>query len=152
VLPVALLGLVLVTAGVAPQAQRPVVIVEDALEIRRVVGAPIDRAFTPTQAEAEAPRRELPHHLVVERAHEKGRDRRERLQKIYENRARYVWHCGGYEKDDERFLYCTFVSIGLEIVERKTFPVIDDGGIGVCNLTFRLKTGKIVRLDWNGEA
>jgi hypothetical protein len=154
VLSVALVGLVLAAApagGGAPPA-RPVIIVEDGKEVRHVVGFPVDATFTPSQEEAEAPRRDLPRYLEAERAREKDRYRRDQLRQIDERRARYVWHCGGYTKAKERFLYCTFVSVFPESAQRKTFPAIDDGGTSVCNLTFRVKTGRIVRLDWNGEA
>jgi hypothetical protein len=154
VLPLALLGAVLVAApgngGAAPA--RPVVIVEDGYEVRRVVGSLVDGTFTPTQKEAEAPRRTLPRYLQAETAREKDRDRRDHLRQINGNLARYVWHCGGYTKAKERYLYCTFVSDWPESAARKEFPAIDDGGTSVCNLTYRLKTGKIVRIDWNGEA
>ena len=153
-LPVALLGAVLVATpadgGAAPV--RPVVIVDDAKKVRHAVGVPVDGTFTPTQEEAEAPRRELPSYLQAETAREKDRHRREQLRQIEEQRARYVWHCGGYKKAKERYLYCTFVSDWSESAARKAFPDIDDGGTSVCNLTFRLKTRKIVRLDSNGEA
>lgn len=153
-LPVALLGAVLATApasgGAAPE--RPVVIVEDGLEVRRAVGVLVDTTFTPSQEEAEAPRRDLHRYLTAERAREKDRYRREQLHTIDVTRAKYVWHCGGYTKDEERYLYCSFVSVWPESAQRKEFPSIDDGGISVCNLTFRLKTRKIIRLDWNGEA
>jgi len=151
VLSVALLAAVLVAAPGGAAPPRPVVIVEDARQIRRVVGPAADGTFTPSQEEAEAPRRELPRYLQAESAREKDRTRRKQLQQIEEQRARYVWHCGGYTKAKERYLYCTFVSIFPESAARKEFPDIDDGGTSVCNLTFRLKTGKIVRIDWNGE-
>jgi hypothetical protein len=152
VLPLALLGAVLATATVAVAPERPVVIVEDGKQVRHVVGFPVDGTFAPSQDEAEAPRRDLPRYLEAERAREKDRYRRQQLRQIGEQRSRYVWHCGGYTKAKERYLYCTFVSDWPESAQRKEFPDIDDGGTSVCNLTFRLKTGKIVRIDWNGEA
>jgi hypothetical protein len=155
VLSVALLALVLAAAPVPPgavAAPSPVVIVEDGKQVRHAVGFRVDGTFTPTQDEAEAPRRELPSYLQAARAKEKDRYRREQLHQVEEKSARYVWHCGGYTKAKERYLYCSFVSVWPESAQRKEFPSIDDGGTSVCNLTFRLKTGKIVRLDWNGEA
>jgi hypothetical protein len=148
------LGAVLAAApadGGAP-ATHPVVIVEDSKQVRHVVGFPVEGTFTPTQEEAEAPRRELPRYLQAERARENDWYRRDYLRQINENLAKYAWHCGGYKKAKERYLYCSFVSIFPESAERKEFPNIDDGGASVCNLTFRLKTGKIVRWDCNGEA
>jgi hypothetical protein len=69
---------------------------------------------------------------------------------------RVVWHCGGYVKDKQKHLYCSFVLIDqpseLASLRRKQFPDIDDGGTSVCNCSFSLKTGHIVRLEWNGEA
>jgi hypothetical protein len=154
VLPVALAGLVLAAApaGSGAADARPVVIVEDGKQVRHAVGFPVDGTFTPSPEEAEAPRRDLPRYLEAERAREKDSYRRKQLGEIDEKRARYVWHCGGYTKAKERYLYCTFVSVFPESADRKTFPVIEDGGTSVCNLTFRLKTGKIARLEWNGEA
>jgi hypothetical protein len=154
VLPVALLGAVLAAAPAAPGAAaaspRPVIIVEDAEQLRRLVGPAAEGTFTPSQDEAEAPRLELPRYLQTERAREKNRYRREQLHQIDEKRARYVWHCGGYTKGKERYLYCTFVTPGWpEIAQRKEFPGIKDGGTSVCNLTFRLatKTIRAARLE-----
>jgi hypothetical protein len=144
-------ALVAALAGGAP-APRPVVIVDDAREIRRAVGGAIDGTFTPSQDEAEAPRRELPTYLAAERAREKDRYRREQLHRIEEARDRYVWHCGGYKKGAERYLYCSFVLGWPEKADRKEFPEIEDGGTSVCRCTYRVKTGKIVKLEWNGEA
>ena len=112
----------------------------------------VDGTFTPDWEEAEAPRRDLSRYLEEARARKKDRYSREKLGRIEEARDRYVWHCGGYTKAKERFLFCTFVSGWPEAANRKEFPGIKDGGTSVCRCTFRIKTGKIETLEWNGEA
>jgi hypothetical protein len=133
-------------------AARPVVIVEDGREIRRAVGFAVEGTFTPSQEEAEAPRRDLARHLESELAREKDRYRRAQLGRISAARDRYLWHCGGYTKNKERYLFCTFVLGWPEKATRKEFPEIADGGTSVCRCTYRLKAGKIAELEWNGEA
>jgi hypothetical protein len=150
--------MLVVTLGVvAPQlSPEPVVIVDDAAAIRRAVGGHVDAVFTPTRDEAEAPRKDLARYLAAERKREKDGYRRTQLHQIETNIDRYFWHCGGYVKDKQKYLYCSFVLIGrpsdLASLRQKHFPAIDDGGTSVCNCTFSLKSGHIVRLDWNGEA
>ena len=148
----ALLCTVPAGAGGGAAAPRPVVIVDDGREVRRAVGFAVDGTFTPDWEEAEAPRRDLSRYLEEARARKKDRYSREKLGRIEEARDRYVWHCGGYTKAKERFLFCTFVSGWPEAANRKEFPGIKDGGTSVCRCTFRIKTGKIETLEWNGEA
>jgi hypothetical protein len=133
-----------------------VVIVDDAAAIRRAVGGRVDAVFTPTRDEAEAPRKDLARYLQAERKREKDGYRRTQLHQIEAAIDRYFWHCGGYVRDKQKYLYCSFVLIDqpseLASLRRKQFPDIDDGGTSVCNCSFSLKTGHIVRLEWNGEA
>lgn len=132
----------------------PVVVVEDAQEIRRAVGFKVDDAFVPTQNEADAPRQDLSRYLAAERAREKNDDRQLRLRRIGMAADRYLWHCGGYMKEGQKYLFCTFVRYepsSLSRLRQKHFPVIYDGGISVCRCYFNVKLGRIVRLDWNGE-
>lgn len=87
----------------------PVVIVDDAAAIRRAVGGRVETVFTPTRDEAEAPRKDLPRYLAAERKREKDGYRRTQLHQIEAAIDRYFWHCGGYVKGKQRYLYCSFV-------------------------------------------
>jgi len=136
-------------------AALPVVIVDDSKEIRHAVGFKVDDVFTPTQDEAEAPRRDLARYIDVERSREKDDNRQSRLRRIGMSANRYLWHCGGYVKDGQKSLFCSFVRhepSDLPRLRQKHFPVIYDGGISVCRCYFNVKLGRIVRLEWNGEA
>ena len=134
----------------------PVVIVEDAAAIRRAVGGKVEAIFTPTRDEAEAPRKDLARYLTAERKREKDGYQRDQLHQIEVVIHRYFWHCGGYVKDKQKYLYCSFVLVDhpseLAFLRQKHFPEIYDGGTSVCNCTFSLKSGQIVRIAWNGEA
>ena len=132
----------------------PVVIVDDPQEVRRVVGR-VEGIFTPSQIEAESPRRDLKRYLEAERRREKSVDTRRDLRRIGLLQDRYFWHCAGYIKGGQKELFCSFVRqemIEMSRLRRKTFPTIYDGGISVCWCYFSLKLGRIIRLEWNGEA
>jgi hypothetical protein len=132
----------------------PVVVVDDAQEVRRMVGLGVDGTFIPSQDEAEAPRRDLKRYLETERRRAKTHDR-QRLRRIELVMEQYFWHCGGYVKDGNNFLFCSFVRFqpgDLPRLRQKAFPGIKDGGISVCRCHFNQKLGRIVRLDWNVEA
>jgi hypothetical protein len=136
-------------------SQYPVIVIDDPTEIRKAVGFRVDGAFTPTQRGAEAPRQNLPRYLAMERERENGNIRHEHLLRIGQSIDRYFWHCGGYVKDGQKYLFCSFVRYqpsDLPRLRRKVFPVIHDGGTSVCRCHFSIKLGRIVRLAWNGEA
>ena len=141
----------------------PVVVVDDAREARHAIGVRVDGIFTPSRDEAEAPRQDLARYLEAERrlakdhAKDQARDndRQARLRQIGLALDQYFWHCAGYTKDRQRYLFCSFVRYSpsdLPRLRQKTFPVINDGGISVCRCHFSMKLGQIVRLEWNGEA
>lgn len=140
----------------AQQHPEPVVIIDNAESVRHAVGFKVDAIFTPTRDEAEAPRKDLARYLEAELRREKDAYRKTQLRRIQSIGERYFWHCGGYVKDKQKYLYCSFVLIGrpqdLEWLRKKEFPVIDDGGTSVCRCHFSLKSGQIARLEWNGEA
>ena len=152
------IALVVMLQGMtAMQAESPypVVVVDDPQEVRHAVGFPVDGTFTPSQEEAEAPRRDLPRYLEAEGLHGKSKERRDSLRRIGLAQAQYLWHCGGYKKDGQKNLFCSLVRGEMSeqsFLRRKTFPVIKDGGISVCRCHFNMKSGRIVRLEWNGEA
>ena len=136
-----------------PGPPYPVVVIDDSEEVRSAIGIRVKGTFTPTQAEAEAPRRDLARHLESESHREKSKERQESLRRIRLGQERYVWHCGGYKKGGQKYLFCTFVRREPdERLLRKKFPVIKDGGISACSCHFDMKRGQISRLDWNGEA
>jgi hypothetical protein len=151
-----LTAIVVVLQGVpATPAESPnrVVVVDDPQEVRNAVGFQVDGTFTPSQEEAEAPRRDLPRYLESEGQHEKSKERQEDLRRIGLGQGQYFWHCAGYKKRGQKNLFCSLVRREpSEILRRKTFPVIKDGGISVCHCHFNIKSGRIVRLEWNGEA
>ena len=136
-----------------PGPPYPVIVVDNPQEVRRAVDVRVDGTFTPSQQEAEAPRRDLARYLEAESRGEKSKDRQDRLHQIGLVQDKYVWHCGGYKKGRQKYLFCTFVwrEPGERLLQ-KTFPVIKDGGISVCYCHFSMKRGRIVRLEWNGEA
>jgi hypothetical protein len=134
----------------------PVVVVDDPREARHAIGERVDGIFTPSQDEAEAPRRDLARYLEAERRQAKGdNDRQDRLRRIGIAMDQYFWHCAGYSKDRQRYLFCSFVRFSpsdLSRLRQNRFPVIADGGISVCHCHFSMKRGQIVRLEWNGES
>ena len=150
-LTVARIGLLL-----ALQQPEPVVIIDNADSVRHAVGFKVDAVFTPTRDEAEAPRKDLARYLEAERRREKDAYRTSQLRQIQLSSDRYFWHCGGYVKDKQKYQYCSFVRVhqpsDLERLRQKQFPVIADGGTSVCRCFFSLKSGHIVRVEWNGEA
>lgn len=139
-----------------PPPPEPVVIIDNAEAVRHAVGFKVDAVFTPTRDEAEAPRKDLARYLEAEQRREKDAYRKSQLRRIQSAGERYFWHCGGYVKDKQKELYCSFVRVGqpqdLEWLRKKEFPMIEDGGTSVCRCYFSLKSGHIVRLEWNGEA
>jgi hypothetical protein len=135
------------------ESRYPVIVVDDPQEVRNAVGFQVDGTFTPSQEEAEAPSRDLARYLESEGKHEKSKERRDDLRRIGLVQGQYLWHCGGYKKHGQKNLFCSFVRRDpSERLRRRTFPVIKDGGIAVCRCYFNIESGRIVRLDWNGEA
>lgn len=133
----------------------PVVVVEDARAVRDAVGFQVDATFTPTQDEAEAPRRDLARYIETERRREKRGERADGLRRIGLASDRYLWHCGGYVKEGQKYQVCSFVRYEpgeLPRLREKHFPMIKDGGISVCHCYFNMRLGRIIRLEWNGEA
>jgi hypothetical protein len=141
--------------GVGQPAPPPVVIVDDAQQIRAWAGPGVDSTFTPGPVEAEAPRRDLARYIDAElRTEKKNKYRKEQLGQIRRTADRYHWYCGGYTRKKEKFLFCSFVRQAPPDTAqaRKSFPEINDGGASVCRCHYDLRAGKIVRLEWNGEA
>jgi hypothetical protein len=145
--------LVLQATAAHPGPPYLVVVVDDPKEVRRAIDIRVDGTFTPTQEEAEAPRRDLARYLESESHREKSKERQESLRRISRAQHQYLWHCAGYKKAGQKNLFCSFVRREpSELFLRKAFPAIKDGGTSVCRCHFSLKSGRIARLEWNGEA
>ena len=141
-------------AGVGPGAPPPVVVVDEPAAIRAAVGFEVDGTYIATAAEAEAPRQDLVRYLEAERRRERSATRQFQMRRIEVARDRYLWHCGGYLKDGQKYLFCSFVRYepsALPQLRQKAFPVIFDGGVSVCRCYYSRKIGRIIRVEWNAE-
>jgi hypothetical protein len=144
--------------GIAAAAGRfePVIVVSDAKEVASRLhseGVPFDGTFTASLEDARRARRDLSRFVRLQMKSADSR-RAEQLRQILLKERAYVWHCGGFERQGSRFLHCSFVRYhdGDSHLRQPRFPVIFDGGTDVGRCQFSLTAGRLVRIEWNGEA
>jgi len=144
------------SSGQAKLPLEPVIVVAERAEIERGLqhfGVPFETTFVAALDDARRARGDLARFI---RADLKTADRirKAKLRRVLQAERAHVWHCGGFERGDSRYLLCSFVRHrdGDAQLSRPRFPETSGGVTDVGRCIFSLEAGRIVTLGWSTEA